>query len=95
MTYRPQVLAGLVAALAVPAVTFASSSGLTAYDVDHGQTQLLSERGFFGRNANARKEQAPSSNPAEVSKGLVRHQQAMDTGTIRMTTGSMEGSTKR
>ncbi len=92
MTFRPQMLAGLIATLAVPALTYASSSGLTTYDIEHGQTALLSGRGFFAANANARKEQAPSPNLAEVSNELTRHQQAMDTGTIRMTTGSMEGS---
>ncbi len=93
MTFRPQILAGLIAALAVPAATYASSSGLTAYDIEHGQTALLSGHGSFAPSANARQDQAPSPKPAELSKEQVRHQQAMDTGTIRMTTGSMEGST--
>ncbi len=93
MTFRTSIVAGLLA-LAAPAVAFASSSGLTQYDIEHGQTQLLSERGFT-RSTSTRREQAPSPKPVDVAKEQARHQNAMDTGAVRMTTGAMEGSTKQ
>lgn len=95
MTFRPRVLAALIAVAATPVVTFASSSGLTQWDIEHGQTALLSERSPFAKPAPDGKEKVPSRKAPGVSEEQARHRKAMDSGTVRMTTGSMEGSTKQ
>jgi hypothetical protein len=95
MTFRTRILAGLVATLAGPAMTYASSSGLTKYDLEHGQTTLLSDRGSVAINTKDRKVQGSSREKVDISTEQFRHREAMETGAIRMTTGSMEGTAKQ
>ncbi len=95
MTFRTQILAGLIAGLAVPAFTYASSAGLTQYDIEHGQTSLLSSRASAPERPKESKGQGASQLAADPSQEQARHQRAMETGAVRMTTGSMEGTTKK
>jgi len=94
MTFRTQILAGFIAALAAPAITYASSSGLTQYDIEHGQTALLSSREGAVKSAKDQKEQVAQRQVVDVSKEQSRHLQAMAAGAVRMTTGDMEASGK-
>lgn len=92
MTLRKSILAGLVAALAMPAVTHAASSGLTAVDIERGQVYLLSHRQATSGKQVAEQAQRTPAKTARADD--VQHKAAMDTG-VRMTKGSMECADKK
>ncbi len=59
MTLQKRILAGLIAGLAVPAVAYAARSGLTRYDMEHGNVPLLSYRGSASTTTTAKRSQQP------------------------------------
>lgn len=94
MMLRKLTFAGLMVALAAPAFTYAASSGLTIYDIEQGQTQLLSSRARPPEKVRQAKATS-AREKATISDEQARHLEAMETGAIRMTTGSMEGAPKQ
>ncbi len=71
MTFRKQMLAAVIAALAAPAVTLASSSGPTWYDVQNNPA--LRQR--YGAQQDASRDTAPTAKDFDR-----KHDQAMRQG---------------
>ncbi len=92
MTSRKLIVAGLFALLTTPALTYAASSGLSTHEIEQGQTQLLSQRAARVDETRARSRAENSRKVADQTDE--QHRKAMETGTVRMTVGSMLGAKK-
>jgi hypothetical protein len=88
MTLRRRILAGLVAGLSVPAVAYAARSGLTRYDREHGNVNLLSQRPATSTTTAAKgSQQSRAKSTSTASSAGAGRNGAMDKGHVRMTEG--------